>query len=352
MIRVLVAEDSIVQREVLVHLLEQAGGFKVVGTARDGEEAVAETARLKPDIILMDCFMPRLSGTEATKRIMEESPTPIVLVSATESVADVAFALNSMRAGALAALPKPSGTDDPADALRVRELVRTLRLMSEVRVIRRRPMRPAPAPPRPAPATAPGAPLRGMRIIAIAGSTGAPGVIADLLTGLAPLVTVPIVIVQHLAHGFADGFALWLAQRSGLRVKVADAGMSAEPGLALVAPDHAHMAIDPALRVRLSDEPAEEGFQPSANHLFRSVARSFGANAIGILLTGMGRDGAEGLLEMRKAGALTIAQDEESSVVFGMPGTAVRLGAALHVLPPAAMVRLVAANGTSGVAAS
>lgn len=341
MIRILIAEDSAVQRHLLTYLLEEAGGFEVVGTARDGVEAVAQTEALRPDIVLMDCHMPRTDGIEATRLIMERCPTPIVMTSATVTATDAKFIFEAIRSGALAVVAKPIALDSPAGQRQLADALRILRLMSDVKVVGRR-------------AGRPGSPVRApeiiprrevsvpVRAVAIAGSTGAPGVIADILAGVGPGLPAPILIVQHIAKGFVAGFASWLAQKTGVQVYLAQQGMPLTPGAAFVAPDDAQMGVDSGQRIRLAtDAPEEDGFRPAANYLFRSVAQTFGRNAIGVLLTGMGRDGASGLLQMRQAGGLTAVQDEASCAVFGMPGEAVQLGAAMNVLPPTEIAQLI-----------
>ncbi len=330
MIRVLVVEDSAVTREYLVHLLGQEPTLEVVGTAQDGMEAVEQAERLRPDVILMDVHMPRLNGFEATRLIMERAPTPIVIVSASFARDEVGMTFEALRAGALTVVEKPLGPDHPGQAESAAKLVEAVRLMAEVKVIRRWPRRA-----RPLPAPAPIAPPdRGVRIVAIGASTGGPAAVSEILEGLPPDLGAPILVVQHIAPGFTEGFVEWLAQGTGLAVTLAETDESVRAGTVYVAPERFQMGITKTGRIRLVQEPAEDGFCPSACHLFESVAEAYGHSAIGILLTGMGRDGATGLLRLREAGAVTIAQDEETSVVFGMPGEAIRIGAAQYVLPP------------------
>jgi two-component system chemotaxis response regulator CheB len=227
----------------------------------------------------------------------------------------------------------------------VQKLVDTVRLMSEVRVIRRWPGRLTPAPgstvpvPPPVPAAGSG---RRPRIIAIGASTGGPLVLQTLLSGLPRQLAVPVLIVQHIAPGFLPGMADWLRQTCGLPVQVAVHGQPLNPGTVYLAPEQAHLGVDAAGRVALSQAPPDDGLRPSVAHLFRSVAGSYGADAVGILLTGMGHDGARELKLLRDTGAITVAQDADSSVVHGMPGEAIKLGGAAYVLPPERMVQLLA----------
>ncbi|HEV8022819.1 MAG TPA: chemotaxis-specific protein-glutamate methyltransferase CheB [Candidatus Lustribacter sp.] len=339
MIRLLLVEDSAVQREFLSFILEESGDFEIIATAGDGEEAVQQAGALHPDVILMDCHMPKLDGVGATRIIMETVPAPIVLMTASPAESEQEFTFDAIKNGALAVVSKPPAFGTPDFDRVAGQLVRTVRLMSEVKVVRRWPARTATARAQPA-AAAPVA-RHGVHLVALVGSTGAPAVIAEILTAIGPSTRATFLIVQHMSDGFIAGFAGWLAARSGISTQVAQDGIQTQPGTAYVAPDGAQMGIDANGRITLSTEPDDDGFRPSGNYLLRSVARAFGRNAMGVLLTGMGRDGAAGLLELQRAGGLTVAQDEESSVVFGMPGEAVRLGAAGQVLPPEAIARYI-----------
>jgi len=328
-IRVLLAEDSATVREYLAWLLDGDPGLEVVGTARDGVEAVEQAERLKPDVLLMDVHMPRLNGYEATRQIMERAPAPIVMISASLERDEVAMTFAALEAGALTVLGKPAGPDDPRHAEAARRIRETVRLMSEVKVVRRWPRR-EPPPPR-APLALPG---RRIRLVAVGASTGGPPVVAQILKALPRDLGASVLLVQHIASGFSAGLAEWLDQVAPLPVKLAERGEPARPGSVYVAPEGWQMGITTQGRIHLSREPAEDGFCPSASSLFESVAASYGRSGMGVLLTGMGRDGASGLRRLRQAGGLTIAQDEATSAVFGMPGEAIRLGAADHVLAP------------------
>jgi two-component system chemotaxis response regulator CheB len=330
MIRILVADDSATVREYLVYLLGEDPALEVVGTARDGLEAVAQAERLKPDVIVMDVHMPQMNGCEATRHIMERAATPIVMVSASISQKEAAMTFEALKAGALTIVDKPVGLEHPKHAEDARRLVDTVKLMAEVKVVRRWPRRERMVPPSPIAARAD----RKIRLIALGASTGGPQVVAEILAKLPADFAAPLLIVQHIASGFTEGLVEWLDQGTGLRVKLAEPGESVQPGTAYLARDGFHMGITRDGRIRLTNEPADDGFCPSASSLFWSVAEAYGRSAVGILLTGMGRDGAAGLKRLREAGGVTIAQDKESSVIFGMPGEAIRLGAVEHVLPP------------------
>lgn len=347
MIRVLLVEDSVVTREYLSHLLGQDPAIEVIGTARDGLEAVEQAQRLKPDLVLMDVHMPRMNGYEATRQIMERSPTPIVMISASLDQGEVAMTFAALEAGALTVLPKPVGPGHPLQADSTRKVVETVKLMAEVKVVRRWPRRDAP-PPLPSPSLETGE--RRVRLVAIGASTGGPPAVAQILKGLPADLGFPILFVQHIAPGFAGGLVEWLRQVTPLAVKLAEPDEFVQAGTVYVAADGAQMGITRQGRIRVTNDAAPDGFCPSVSYLFESAAEAYGRGALGVLLTGMGRDGAAGLRRLRDAGGLTIVQDEESSVVFGMPQEAIRLGAAEKVLNPAEIcqaIRSLARSATS-----
>lgn len=343
MIRVLIAEDSPTTVEYVKHILGSAGDFEVVAVAPDGEQAVALAAREKPDVILMDINMPRMNGFEATRAIMETKPAPIVIFSASWDPEDVDKTFSAMEAGALAVLQKPPGPGSPDADPKIRELVQSLRLMSEVPVVRRfarrrekeaaRGLRPAA---RQGARQGAAAPCLGVvELIAIGASTGGPPALHKVLSPLPRDFPVPILVVQHISEGFLAGLASWLDQSCDLRVCVAGHRDPLEPSHVYMAPDKLHLGVASQGAIALSDAPPENNVRPSASHLFRSVAREYGKMAAGVLLTGMGKDGARELGLIKDSGGVTIAQDEESSVVHGMPGEAIKLGNAALVLPPA-----------------
>jgi two-component system chemotaxis response regulator CheB len=330
-IKVLIADDSSVTRMVLLHVIGTDPMLQVIGAVSDGQEAIDFLANGgRPDVVLMDIHMPRLDGFEATRRIMETYPLPIVICTATDDPRELAFAFRSMEAGAVACVEKPLGSGTPEHEARVQNLLQTLRLMSEVKVVRRW------ARTRVAGTTiASEAPKtrNGARLVGIGASTGGPPVLQTILSSLPKDFPAPILIVQHIARGFLPGMVEWLNQTTGLRVHVATHGATMLPGHAYIAPDDFHLGAAPSGRVTLAREPPENGLRPSVSYLFRSLAENHGRTAVGVLLTGMGKDGAAELKLMRDRGAFTIAQDRDSSVVHGMPGEAILLGAAQYVLP-------------------
>jgi two-component system chemotaxis response regulator CheB len=287
----------------------------------------------------MDVYMPGRNGYEATREIMERVPTPIVMMTASLGGEEASMTFAALKAGALAMVEKPGGPSHPEHARSVGQLLTTVKLMAQVKVVRRWPRRDRPAS-APLPSTHSG---RWVRIIAIGASTGGPAALAEILRELPGDLSVPIAVVQHITPGFIEGMAEWLGHETRLTVKVAEAGEGVSPGRVYLAPTGRQMGLTHTGRISLKQESGDDGFCPSASYLFRSVAEVYGASAIGILLTGMGRDGAVGLRHLQEAGGVTIAQDEESSVVFGMPGEAVRLGAAAHVLPPRRIARTICA---------
>ncbi len=337
MIKVLVVEDSRVIRDYLVHVLEADPDISVIGTADSGEAALELLGRNRPDVILMDIHLPGIDGFETTRLIMSSNPVPIVVCTASARLFEMHTAMRALEAGALAVLKKPRGLADPDAEADSAAIISALKLMSEVKVIRRwnragaATIPPAPAAARPA---MPDAASHDAAIVAIGASTGGPPVILQILSGLPHAFHAPILVVQHITAGFTQGFAEWLDEASGLPVHVARAGETPIPGHVYVAPDDLHLRVGQGGELQTTRDEPHGGLRPSVSVLFRSVAERFGRRAVGVILTGMGRDGANGLKAMADRGALTVAQDEESCVVFGMPAAAIELGAARFVLPP------------------
>ncbi len=332
--RVLVVEDSPVVQTLWVQLLQSDPRFDVVGRANNGEEAIALAATCRPDVILMDVYMPKMDGIEATRRIMESQPVPIVVASATRDSQEVPLAFRAMEAGALAFVDKSARVGTPQFEEQARQLKQMLKLMSEIKVVRRWNRAP-PASPGAAP-TVPtaGAAPRGVKLVAIGASTGGPPVLQTILARLPRGFALPLLIVQHITPGFLNGLGDWLTQTTSIPTHIAAQGQEPLPGHAYLAPDDFHMGLQPNGRIALDKSEREYGLRPSVGHLFRSVAEVLGAKAVGVLLTGMGKDGAAELRLLKQRGALTLVQDRDTSVVHGMPGEAVAIGAASYVLSP------------------
>ena len=333
-INVLVVDDSKVARQLLVHILESDAQIRVIGAVSDGQAAVNFVAANSPNVVLMDIHMPGLDGFEATRQIMETQPVPIIICSATSDPKEVVTAFRSLEAGAVACVEKPLGPESASYQARVANLLQTIKLMSEVKVVRRWARSRSGAPVRSAArAEQPKSASAGIQLIGIGASTGGPPVLQTILGSLPKDFSVPILIVQHIARGFLPGLAEWLNQTTGMQIHLAGHGTSPLPGHVYLAPDDFHMGITPSGRIFLTREEPENGLRPAVSYLFRTLAEAYGANVLGVLLTGMGKDGAAELKLMKDRGAETIAQDRESSIVHGMPGEAILLGGATRVLP-------------------
>lgn len=344
MIKVLVVEDSAVIRDFLCQLLTSDPDISVVGEAANGEEALFLIKRKRPDVVTMDIHMPKMNGIEATRKIMEISPVPIVIVSGSTVREDVEMTFHAMEAGALTIAERPEGIHHPDHTKSAAEFIQTVKLMSEVKVIRRFPKKPVSASREHAAQKVRRSPAE-IEVVAFGASTGGPLVLQTILSQLPRDLSASLLIVQHIADGFMEGFVSWLNHTAGFPTKIAADGERLLPGCAYVAPNGFHMGITTHGTIYLDQNEGTNGICPSIAHLFRSIASVMGEHAIGVLLTGMGADGASELKLMKDSGSVTIAQDKESSAIFGMPGTAIRLGAAHYILSPGeiaeALVRII-----------
>jgi len=332
-INVLIVDDSPIFQKLFTHLLRTDPQIQVIGGACDGAEALAFVAKQRPDVILMDIQMPVMNGCEATRRIMETDPIPVVICSASSHHDDVDKTFQAMEAGAVAFVSKPAGPAHPDFPRSVINMIQTIKMMADVKLTKRRvnssmvrvennrgmpdEILSSPIP----------------EVVAIGASTGGPLVLQTIFRLLPKNLPVPLLVVQHIAKGFVHGLAAWLESTTSFPMHIAENNVAALPGHVYLAPDHAHLGMD-AGRLVLSEDELENGLRPSISFLFRSVAKSYGSSAVGILLTGMGKDGANELKQIREKGGVTIAQDKDSSLIHGMPGEAIRLGAAVHVLSP------------------
>ncbi|MEO4049011.1 chemotaxis protein CheB [Pseudomonas sp. CAU 1711] len=347
--RVLIVDDSSVSR-MLVRAVLEGEGYEV-REAQDGDEALRLLAAYTPDIITMDVHMPGMDGYETTARILELYALPVVIVTASVDHFASSTAMRALEAGALAVLEKPTSPTSLDFADCVDELLRTLRSMSQVKIVRRKRRTPEDVG-EASPLVTFGAECD-PQLVAIAASAGGPLALKAFLQRLEPQPW-PLVLVQHIAPGFLPSFRDWLATLTGMQVQVAEQGRRLVANNLYLAPDAHHLGFSADRRVVLDSSPPEEHVRPAANHLFRSVAKCFGKRAIGIQMSGMGRDGAQGLAELHRCGALTLVQEPSSAVIDSMPRAAIALQAARQVLPPegiaqvlnAIAARMVAPNGS------
>ena len=318
-IRVLVADDSATVRNALVTLLSAEPDFAIVGLAMDGVEAVEKARALRPDVITMDVNMPRLDGLSATAAIMRDEPARVLVICSISEDRQLDLSFRAMAAGALEVIAKPAAGPE---ALRKwgRKVAESVRLMAEVPVVRRY---------RVGEHRLPLAPLDAVEMVGIVASTGGPPALAQILAGLHDLCA-PLLIAQHIAEGFTAGLSRWLASVTRLGVSIARDGDLPQPGHVYLAPDGCDLAVDTGGLLRTP--PGAALHCPSGNRLLMSLAKQYGSRAAGLVLTGMGDDGAQGLLLLRQAGGQTFAQDEASSVVYGMPQAAWACGAARQQL--------------------
>jgi len=324
-IRVLIGDDSPIARERLTNMINKADGMRVIGLAHTGLDAVRMNFSLNPDVIVMDLEMPIVDGLTATRLIMQETPTRIILLGSEKQSKDMVFADTVTNAGALAIHAKPSSDCDEDCVLR---FIKTIRAMSKVGVVRlvqgTQPLNEL--------ADYPGI-LQRPELVVIVSSTGGPPALEQIMSELDSAFPLPIVVVQHISGGFVDSMTNWLDKATPLHVKLADNGEKPMKGHVYVAPAGKHLRMTFNGRFSLLEDTDNLRHVPSGDILLESVARVYGSNAIGIILTGMGMDGAQGLTTMREQGARTIVQNEATSIVFGMPKAAIDLGGGEYIIP-------------------
>lgn len=330
MIKVLIADDSPSIAAMMRDLLSHDPEIEVVGWAKTGQEAVDLRNSLNPDVMTMDLNMPLMGGLEATKIIASSRPVPILVVSQLIESRDSEVAFEALRCGAIDVMGKPSGAGPQGLSQIGEELIFRVKAVAHVHPMRlvNKPVAQA-APPPIAEINRPPRPA----VVVIGASTGGPPALAKILKALPSYFPVPIAIVQHIAPGFVAGLRQWLERECPLPVKLGVHGVPLRNGNVYLAPDNHHLEIGAGKKFALTDSPPLQGHRPAVDRLMESAAQIYGPNAIGVLLTGMGRDGAQGLKKIREAGGWTIVQDEASSLVFGMPREAVLAGAAGVVSP-------------------
>lgn len=339
MIRVLLVDDSASVRAVLRRFFSKTPDIGVVGEATDGSQAVQMVLELQPHVVVMDLQMPVMDGYIATERIMAVRPTPIVVLSSRANRNQMQIAFEAIKRGALEVLPKPE--DTPSWQLLAESLPETVRTVAEAQA--RPAWRPRRRPAEAQPAQALDAAPKELRWVAIGASTGGPAAIREFLDEVPADPPVSFIIVQHIAAGFEVGFVDWLNKEFPLDVRLAQDGEVPRPGAVRLAPGGSHLLMEPGGVLRLdTSTPARRGHRPSVDELFLSCADCCPRESAGVLMTGMGADGVEGLLALRRAGGLTLAQDEASSVVYGMPRVALERGAADVALPPRDLARTLA----------
>jgi len=335
MVKVLIVDDSPVVRAVLKDWICQEKDLELAGEARDGLEAFEMTKSLKPELVLMDIMMPRMNGLDATEKIMAYCPTPVLIFSSVVNDREMNIVFEAISRGALDVLAKPVEMHDPKSQAR-QELVKKIKILSKVPVIRHPMGRLKTRRQEMASAGQAASELKTrpaeFAILGIGASTGGPKALSELLLPFPQNFPTPIVVVQHIADAFVEGLARWLASLTRLGVKVAKQGELLKPGTVYLAPSNQHMLVRDS-RIELSASGPVNNCRPAVDILFNSLAENYGARTVAVLLTGMGADGARGMKAIHEKGGRTVVQDEASSIIFGMPGSAIEMGAVDEVVP-------------------
>jgi two-component system chemotaxis response regulator CheB len=341
MIKVLVVDDSPTVQDLMKYILTSDKDIEVIGNVNNGIEALKFLETMKPDVITMDINMPYMNGFEATQRIMETNPVPIIMVTSLFDSTDVERTFQAIQAGAVSVIDKPVSVRNQNYEDICKNIINNVKLMSEIKVVKRK--------------------FNGSKgsnkllrmeakvnndfddkkVVAIGVSTGGPPILKKIFSKLTESIHVPILVVQHITPGFLNGLVDWLRQETKIPIHIASNGQSVLPGHIYFAPDDNHMEIMYNGKIVLNKQEKTNGLRPTVSHLFNSVANAYGKNSIGILLSGMGRDGVEELKILKEKGAVTITQDKESSVVYGMPGEAVKINAATYILSPEKIAELI-----------
>ncbi len=356
-IKVLIVEDSPVALIILKRIFASSEEIEVVGTASNGLEGLELIPKLQPDVICTDLHMARMNGLEFTREVMMNFPRPILVISSSVRERDTSTVFKLLEAGAVDVFPKPeTGFKSDYDRLR-QELINKVKILSgvkvfthhrnrrisqekklesidrqEIKITQQGRFRKADAKPR-SPLLSSRLQSSTMKLVAIGASTGGPQALQAILTQLPANFPLPGLCVQHISQGFLEGLVNWLDSQCSIGVKIASSGELLQPGIFYFPPEGHHLEVSSGGRCVCLAGPPVGGHRPSISVTLNSVARQYGSKAAGVLLTGMGRDGADGMLAIAKAGGLTIAQDEATSVIFGMPKEAIALDAAQHILP-------------------
>ncbi|OQB00452.1 MAG: Chemotaxis response regulator protein-glutamate methylesterase [Spirochaetes bacterium ADurb.Bin218] len=329
MIKVLIVDDSKVDAEMLSYILSSDSNITVVGIVESGLEALKIIKEKSPDVVTMDINFPGVDGLTITREIMQSKAIPIVVISSAYKKNNTSLAFKAIESGALAILEKPVSLLHPDFERQKKEIIKTVKLMSEIKVVTRKAQE--------SQSHFQNGNIslekKSLQIIAVGASTGGPVAVLELLKNFKRVDFPPILVVQHITSGFSKGFADWLRDSTSLDVRIAINGERLQNSVVYVAPDDLHLGVTKNGIIVLDDGPEIHHVRPSVSYLFNSVALNYGEKSVGILLTGMGTDGAKELKLMRECGAVTFAQDEESSVVYGMPGEAARIGAAQYIMP-------------------
>ncbi len=338
-IRVLLVEDSRISLTILKRILNSSPEIEVVGEARSGLEALPLIPQINPDVICTDLHMPQMNGLELTSEVMASYPRPILVISASVQEDDPHNVFQLLEAGAVDIFPKPRAGMLADDEAFKQQLIEKIIVIAGVKVLTKRRRFPVSLDPAkitnisrntyPKP-----------KIIVIGASTGGPQALQELFSHLPPDLSVPVICVQHICLGFLQGLIDWLSTSCSLPIEIAQPGEMPKPGRIYFPPEQLHLELDERGRFFCHNAIDLEGHRPSITVTFQSVAKFYGRKAVGILLTGMGRDGAQGMEALAQTGACTIAQDEATSVIFGMPKEAIDLGAAKEVLPIGAIADL------------
>jgi len=334
-IKVLLVEDSKISLVILRRILNEFPQFEVVGEAQNGLEALILISKVKPDVICTDLHMPQMDGLELTMEVMSRNPIPILVLSVSVQQEDTHHIFDVLEAGAVDICPKPLAGLTTENHKFKREFTNKISIISGVRVFKRKRKYSLH---RPAVnlqdlTTAPTKSYPQPKIIAIGTSTGGPPALQEIFSQLPANFPVPILCVQHICHGFLQGLIDWLQPTSKLPIQIAETGKRPQPGIIYFPPEQHQLELDKQGNFNCSNSTEFDGHCPAATVTFESIARVYGKKSTAILLTGMGKDGAKGMLTVAKAGGLTIAQDQATSIIFGMPKEAIELGAAREVLP-------------------